>query len=214
MGLLFVTPPQIPPAARQSIVARYIAQQAHYVQVWNIVNLYADVLLRTQLPRVPTLIVWGDSDRVFDVSGALELQRAIPSSRMYELRNAGHLLHVERAADVAVLYSSFLRDVTAGSARERPEAAAGGAGRTPVVAAADFTCDTGKAVTAAFTGDPRPAVELSLSDGRRLVLPQAVSASGARYASPGDRQVFWNKGKTAFLTEEGTTTFAGCVSQD
>ncbi len=89
LGLLFVTPPPIPPAARKGIIARYIARQAHYTQVWNIVNLYADVLLKMQLPQIPALIVWGDSDRVFGVSGALILQRAIPASRRYELQNGG-----------------------------------------------------------------------------------------------------------------------------
>ncbi len=143
LSLLFVTRPQISAAARQGIVARYVAQQGHYIQVWNIVNLYADVLSHAQLPRVPSLIVWGDSDRVFDVAGARDLQQAIPGSRRYELRNAGHLLHVERAGDVAVLYSNFLRDVAAGSAREQPEESVGGADGAPVVAAADFACDSG-----------------------------------------------------------------------
>jgi hypothetical protein len=37
-------------------------------------------------------------------------------------------------------------------------------------------------------------VELMLSDGRSLSLPQVMSASGARYANKDESFVFWNKG--------------------
>ncbi|HRH88855.1 MAG TPA: MliC family protein [Rubrivivax sp.] len=53
-------------------------------------------------------------------------------------------------------------------------------------------------------------VELALSDGRRLTLPQALSASGARYASADEGTVFWTKGPTAFVDEQGRQTYADC----
>ncbi len=74
-----------------------------------------------------------------------------------------------------------------------------------------FTCTQGKALKALFTAG---AVNLSLSDGRRINLPQAVSASGARYANPDESFVFWNKGKGAFIEEYGKTTYAGCITAD
>jgi pimeloyl-ACP methyl ester carboxylesterase len=110
-NLLFVTPPVIAPADRDGTAANYLAQQAHYIQVWNIVNLYDDVLWSTQLPRVPAMVVWGELDRIFDVPGARALQRAIPEIRRYQMSNAGHPLHVERAEDVVAPYAKFLRDV-------------------------------------------------------------------------------------------------------
>jgi membrane-bound inhibitor of C-type lysozyme len=54
-------------------------------------------------------------------------------------------------------------------------------------------------------------VELTLSDGRKLALPQAVSASGARYANADESVVFWNKGRTAFVEEAGKQTYTGCA---
>ena len=45
------------------------------------------------------------------------------------------------------------------------------------------------------------SVELKLSDGRSLKIPQAMSGSGARYANTDESFVFWNKGDTAFITE-------------
>ncbi|MBU6323695.1 MAG: MliC family protein [Patescibacteria group bacterium] len=71
-----------------------------------------------------------------------------------------------------------------------------------------FRCDGGKTVRAVF--HPHD-VQLLLSDGRNLTVPQAISASGARYANADESFVFWNKGDTAFITEASSTTFANCA---
>jgi membrane-bound inhibitor of C-type lysozyme len=79
------------------------------------------------------------------------------------------------------------------------------------LAKADFACADGKTITAVFY----PAsVTLKLSDGRALELPQAMSASGARYANADESFVFWNKGDTAFITEgaDEKQTYADCTA--
>jgi len=98
-----------------------------------------------------------------------------------------------------------------------PIALAAGAGAcgsaresTPGISAA-FACENDRRVQAVFTGGARPSVQLTLSDGRRLLLPQAPSASGARYANGDESFVFWNKGRTAFIEEGGQRTYAGCT---
>ncbi|MCE9541389.1 MliC family protein [Candidatus Kaiserbacteria bacterium] len=75
-----------------------------------------------------------------------------------------------------------------------------------------FQCDGGRAVQASFDNSAGN-VRLTLSDGRELTLPHAISADGARYANTDESFVFWNKGNTAFITEIGTTTYSGCVTQ-
>ena len=77
---------------------------------------------------------------------------------------------------------------------------------------AQFRCNGGKTVDAVFSNGSRSSVSLALSDGRSISLPQAPSGSGARYASAGDRIVFWNKGNSAFLEEDGTATYLDCVT--
>ena len=109
LSLLFVTPPTLAPATRQAIVANYVADRQHFVQVWNIVNLYIDALRSVPPPRAPALIVWGKDDRIFSVAGADQLHRRIPRSVVYRLPHAGHLLHLENAAEVAPIYVRFLR---------------------------------------------------------------------------------------------------------
>jgi membrane-bound inhibitor of C-type lysozyme len=85
------------------------------------------------------------------------------------------------------------------------------AGETPV-ARATFNCRDGKSIDATFYAEK---VELKLSDGRSLSLPQAMSASGARYANKDESFVFWNKGNTAFITEgaSGEETYSDCVTK-
>ena len=77
---------------------------------------------------------------------------------------------------------------------------------------AHFSCADGKVVDATFINGKRSSVTLALSDGRKLSLPQARSASGARYATKDEGVVFWNKGDTAFLEETGKTTYGDCVA--
>lgn len=71
-----------------------------------------------------------------------------------------------------------------------------------------FECEGEKALKAEFLDGK---VNLAFSDGRQLTLPQVVSASGARYANTDESFVFWNKGITAFIEENGTQTFTSCL---
>ena len=76
-----------------------------------------------------------------------------------------------------------------------------------------FACDAGKTVNAVFTNGTKSSVKLTLSDGRELSVPQARSGSGARYANSNESFVFWNKGNTAFIEENGKTTYSGCTTK-
>jgi membrane-bound inhibitor of C-type lysozyme len=82
---------------------------------------------------------------------------------------------------------------------------------TPV-ANAIFKCQGGKSIEATFYAS---SVDLKLSDGRSLTVPQAMSGSGARYANSDETFVFWNKGDTAFVTEgkDGKETYSGCATK-
>jgi len=79
------------------------------------------------------------------------------------------------------------------------------------VITANFACDEGKMIEAKFNNVASSSVDLKFSDGREMNLPQAMSASGARYANADESIVFWNKGDTAFVTEGEATTFANCL---
>ncbi|MBI4080134.1 MliC family protein [Candidatus Kaiserbacteria bacterium] len=71
-----------------------------------------------------------------------------------------------------------------------------------------FECEGEKALRAEFL---EGSVNLTLTDGRQVRLPQVVSGSGARYANADESFVFWNKGVTAFVEENGVQTYASCL---
>lgn len=83
----------------------------------------------------------------------------------------------------------------------------------PMTIEARFTCDGGKTIDATFVNSGGGSVKLVLSDGRAMTLPQTRSGSGARYASHGERIVFWNKGDTAFVDERGRMTYQNCATK-
>ncbi|MDB5260494.1 MAG: hypothetical protein JWN37_725 [Candidatus Nomurabacteria bacterium] len=75
-----------------------------------------------------------------------------------------------------------------------------------------FNCSQGKSIMATFYPENDTEVHVMLSDGRMLLLPHAMSGSGARYANTDESIVFWNKGNTAFITEGTSTTYENCVT--
>jgi len=56
---------------------------------------------------IPALIVWGDRDRVLDVSAAAILHRALPASRLVTMPGVGHLPMIEAARQAAADYRAF-----------------------------------------------------------------------------------------------------------
>jgi membrane-bound inhibitor of C-type lysozyme len=86
---------------------------------------------------------------------------------------------------------------------------AGSAAADPI-AAVKYVCAGGKTIAATYYTDK---VEIALSDGRAMSLPQAMSGSGIRYANADESFVFWSEGKTAFVTEgdPNNPTYADCT---
>jgi membrane-bound inhibitor of C-type lysozyme len=78
-----------------------------------------------------------------------------------------------------------------------------------IITSVTFSCAGNKTVQALFFDDK---AELTLSDGRRMLLLQTISASGARYAKTDESFVFWNKGNTAFIEESKKTTYKECIA--
>jgi membrane-bound inhibitor of C-type lysozyme len=65
-----------------------------------------------------------------------------------------------------------------------------------------FRCVDGSAIEATFDNAPDPATVLLVRGEQTFTLPQAISASGARYL--GDGIEFWNKGNDAMVDWQGT----------
>lgn len=57
---------------------------------------------------VPTLIVWGDDDKVIPPAYGPAFQKLIPGSRLEIMKNAGHTLQIEKADELAEMITSFV----------------------------------------------------------------------------------------------------------
>ncbi len=78
------------------------------------------------------------------------------------------------------------------------------------IAKVKYTCADARTIEATYWPEK---VDIVLSDGRAMTLPQTMSGSGARYANADELVVFWNKGDDAFVTEgdPNKPTYADCV---
>ena len=58
--------------------------------------------------EVPTMIIWGDQDRIIPIEHGYALNEAQPGCRFEVLAGVGHFPHVERPYEVAELIDDFI----------------------------------------------------------------------------------------------------------
>ena len=116
LDLVFESRPWIPSPMRRHLARQAAARYHHYSWIHG--------QLRTDGPDgggpatplqpflagsgVPTLIMWGDKDRVLDVSGAALLAGVMPDARVEILEDTGHLPMLEDPETVARIYLEFI----------------------------------------------------------------------------------------------------------
>ena len=66
-----------------------------------------------------------------------------------------------------------------------------------------------KIIVKTVPGSQPTTLEVTLPDGRVVTLPQADSASGAKYSN--GAVTFWSKGNTALVEEGGEAKWKDCV---
>lgn len=63
--------------------------------------------------EIPTLIVWGERDRIIPVSHAYSTHEAMPGSRLVVLERSGHFPYVDEPERFAALVTDFMRETPA-----------------------------------------------------------------------------------------------------
>ncbi len=58
--------------------------------------------------QMPTLIVWGDQDKIIPLVHACQAHQVIPNSRLEVMEGAGHAPHLEDPARFAQILADFL----------------------------------------------------------------------------------------------------------
>jgi pimeloyl-ACP methyl ester carboxylesterase len=108
LDFVFVERPSIPRP-----IERYLAEQAIAHRAFNdkiLHELFAGLKpLEDELrgSTTPTLILWGDHDRLVDVSGAQVLKSVMPNAEVVVMANVGHVPMIEKPAKSAAAFIAF-----------------------------------------------------------------------------------------------------------
>jgi pimeloyl-ACP methyl ester carboxylesterase len=107
---LFVKPPEMPGVFKRVLVAQALAGREFNAKVMEDM-IYEGLAMETFLPMIqaPVCIIWGDQDRILDVSGASILEQGLKNHQTVIMKETGHLPMMEKPAETAAAYISFLK---------------------------------------------------------------------------------------------------------
>lgn len=108
LDIVFAKPPVIPSSIKAVLGARAARHQILHRRIFLELGEEA-FWLEPQLAGnvIPALIVWGDQDRVLDVSGAAVFQSLLPNGKTIIMPGIGHLPMLEAPRQVAEDYVGF-----------------------------------------------------------------------------------------------------------
>jgi len=108
---VFVEPPSMPAPVVRCLTERAVRNSVFDAKVWDdIIRVLPD--LTPDLPQidVPALVLWGDQDRVIDLSAGRLLAERLPRARLVVLMRCGHVPAVERPEQTARQLAEFIRN--------------------------------------------------------------------------------------------------------
>ncbi len=108
IDFVFVQKPSYSRFVEKHLLETAIANNAFNLKVFD--ELLPGDQLEPLLPKikVPTLVIWGDTDRIFPPSFAKVIEQKVPTSRVVIMQDCGHLPMTERPQETATHYLSFL----------------------------------------------------------------------------------------------------------
>lgn len=113
MDLVFEKRPFLPYPILHASAQDAVRNAPSNQRLWD-AQLKDRYLLEQQLDglgQLPVLALWGQNDRVFDISGLHRLQARLPHANVQALPGIGHLPMMEAPRDTALRYARFLRRV-------------------------------------------------------------------------------------------------------
>jgi abhydrolase domain-containing protein 6 len=107
---VFTTPPEIPRFAKKLLVKEAMRHKASNQRIFK--QLSADTgALEPGLPKIKTrtLVLWGEHDRVLDVSCVQVLEKGLANCTTVIMKDCGHVPMIERPQEAAGHYLAFLK---------------------------------------------------------------------------------------------------------
>lgn len=109
MNFVFVSPPPLPDPLKRHFAEQSMANQEHYDRIFaQLRERY--IPLEPELPKIsaPTLLLWGELDRVLDVSSIEVMKPLLQQSSVVIMKDCGHAPMIERPEETAAHYQAFL----------------------------------------------------------------------------------------------------------
>ncbi|WP_394560959.1 alpha/beta fold hydrolase [Aquipseudomonas alcaligenes] len=109
MHFVFATPPAMPEPLKRHFAQQSMANREHYDRIFTQLR-ERYVPLEPELPKIqaPTLLLWGDQDRILDVSSIEVMKPLLHKPSVVIMQNCGHVPMLERPAETAQHYQDFL----------------------------------------------------------------------------------------------------------
>ncbi len=109
LDFVFAQRPFLPYPILHATQAEALRNAVSNTRIWN-AQRKDRYLLDTHIDALkhPTLVLWGQKDRLFDVSGAAMLGKRLPHAQVHVLPGVGHLPMMETPKASAAQYAHFL----------------------------------------------------------------------------------------------------------
>jgi abhydrolase domain-containing protein 6 len=112
MALVFFNPPSLPYPIKKVMVRTALANRKIYEKELKEMN--QDVFsLEKELPNIKaqTLILWGDQDKVLDVSSVPVFEKGLMNHKTVIIKDCGHLPMLEKPRETAKHYIDFIKGI-------------------------------------------------------------------------------------------------------
>jgi pimeloyl-ACP methyl ester carboxylesterase len=105
--------PYIPSPIIATLTRISISREKIGEKIYQELNLKFSLNPEEVLPqiKVPTLVVWGDQDKVINVSSTEVIKRLMPQAQVVIFKGVGHAPQIERTKESAQAYETFLASV-------------------------------------------------------------------------------------------------------
>jgi len=112
LALCFEQMPSFPWPARNVMARQYMERGEHNKKMWNdLFGKLDDTPVRDELVKLdlPVLVLWGEQDRVLDISCAMVFKSLISNAHLNIIKNCGHVPMVEKPGETSRIYISFVQ---------------------------------------------------------------------------------------------------------
>ena len=109
LDFVFHKRPFMPWPIKPVMSETYIARAEMNKKIWDdLTSRLEQSVDSLHLLSMPTLVVWGEKDRILDVSSVAVYESHLPDSSIVIMKNVGHSPMAERPEEAAALYLTFL----------------------------------------------------------------------------------------------------------